>query len=212
MTFFDIHTHTIKKEKNVLSIVSGLFFKDDNLYSIGIHPWHIEDNYPDKLKILDSIVTEPNVLAIGEIGLDKVCKTDFELQKKIFLSQLALAEKYRKPVIIHCVRAFEEVLVLTKNINIPIIIHGFNRGFELAKQLTNRGFFLSFGKSLLDSYPKSQDAFEKSSLNHIFLETDESEFTIKEIYKQASIIKKLEPETLALHIELNFRKVFNGAR
>jgi len=208
---YDIHTHRICREEQVTSLISAPWTEDNNFYSVGIHPWHIKESYNEAIGFIDSIADKPNILAIGEIGLDKICKTDFELQKEVFLSQLALAEKHHKPVIIHCVRAFEEIMILTKNISVPIVIHGFNKRFVLAKQLTNRGFFLSFGKSLFDSYSKSQDAFEKSSLNHIFLETDESDFTIKEIYNRASEIKKLEPETLALQIELNFKKVFNGA-
>lgn len=211
MKFYDVHTHKVCEEQNVISIMSSSFPDDDKLCSAGIHPWHIKSDRTEKLALLDSIACKPNILAIGEIGLDKVCNTDFELQKVVFAKQLFIAQKHKKPVIIHCVRALDEMLSLTKIISVPMIIHGFNKGAELARQLLDRGFYLSFGKSLFDSNSKSADAFEKYPLTQVFLETDESDFTIKEVYKRASEIKKIELEVLSMQIELNFKKVFNGS-
>ncbi|MEI6055894.1 MAG: TatD family hydrolase [Lentisphaerota bacterium] len=210
MTYFDIHTHNINKEKDVVSIVSAPWAEGENFYNIGIHPWHINESYHEKLKHIDSIADKPNILAIGEIGLDKVCKTDFELQKEVFTKQIALAEKHHKPVIIHCVRAFEEVLALIKNVSVPVVIHGFNKGAELARQLTEKDFYLSFGKSLFDKNTKSIGALEETPLFQIFLETDDSDFDIKDIYKRAAEIKDMDIEVLAGQIEQNFKKVFRN--
>lgn len=208
--FYDVHTHKICKEENVISIISALWAEDNNFYSIGIHPWHIKCDYPEKLKFLDSIVDKPSILAIGEIGLDKVCETDFELQKIVFNEQVLIAEKHNKPVIIHCVRAFDEILLLSKKISIPVVIHGFNKGAELARQLTERGFYLSFGKSLFDKVTKPIESLKETSLSQIFLETDESDFNIKDIYKRAAEIKCMDIEILTRQIEQNFKKVFRN--
>lgn len=210
MTYFDIHTHNINKEKDVVSIVSAPWADGENFYSIGIHPWHIYSEYTRKLKFIDSIADKPNILAIGEIGLDKVCVTDFELQKEIFIKQLVLAENYHKPVIIHCVKAFEEVLALTRNLSVQLLIHGFNKGAELARQLTEKGFYLSFGKSLFDKTTKSIEALEETPLSQIFLETDDSGFNIKDIYMRVAEIKDINIEVLAVQIEQNFKKVFRN--
>ena len=209
MIFFDVHTHKINKEKDIVSILSCPWKEDESFYSAGIHPWHIKDNYLEELTKIDSIANKPSILAIGEIGLDRVCQTDFELQKKVFIAQLAIAQKHNKSVIIHCVRAYDEILNLTKGNKVPLIMHGFNKGTELARQFTEKGFYLSFGKSLLDKKSKSIDAFEKSPLDHIFLETDDSDFTVQELYKRASEIKRIEVETLALQIEYNFNLIIS---
>lgn len=208
MTFFDVHTHKIYKRTNVISIISAPWINDDNFYSAGIHPWYINNDHIEKINLLDAIADRPNILAIGEIGLDKACKTNFELQEKVFIEQLSVAQKHNKSVILHCVRAFDEVLHLTKEIKTPLVMHGFNKGCELAKQFIDRNFYLSFGKSIFDKTSKSIKTLEKIPLHRLFLETDESDFSILEIYKRASEIKGININDLIVGIEQNFREVF----
>ena len=151
MIFFNLHTHSYTNQDDVIEIVNQYPQEfDDSIpnYSIGIHPWYIAENRIDSdLQIIESKLQDQNCKAIGECGLDKRIEISMALQQMVFEKQLALAEKYQKPVIIHCVGAFQEVIAIKKkmNISVPLIIHGFSKNIEMANQLVKNGFYLSFG-------------------------------------------------------------------
>ena len=149
-----------------------------------------------------------NVLAIGECGLDRICNTDFKLQEKVFVEQILWANEIAKPLIIHCVKAHHEVLLLLKEFNrtSPVIFHGFNNKLETANKILEHGHYLSFGKQLLN--PAIENIFSKISLEKIFLETDDSEVAIDDIYKQAAKIKNISTERLSLQIKNNLNRIF----
>jgi TatD DNase family protein len=150
MIFFDVHTHNKIATKNIFSIVN----KYPNAsgftapFSIGIHPWFInKDKIEEELLSIKEKLKYKNCFALGECGLDKVAETDFELQKSVFRKQLQLSEKYKKPVIIHCVRSFQEIIELKKELK-PTqiwILHGFQKNLQVAKSLFKNGIVMSFG-------------------------------------------------------------------
>ena len=120
--FIDIHTHRLSDEVNVLSI-KNIISNQSNIpgrkdfYSIGLHPWYLnQENKLTDLEILESLVKNKNVLAIGEIGLDRICKTDFNFQMEMFELQISIAEKFNKPIITHCVKAFSELMSIKKRL------------------------------------------------------------------------------------------------
>ena len=167
MEFFNLHTHVFTNQPNMLELVNQYpqeFDASIPFYSIGIHPWFIvEERVESDLQIIESKLQEPNCLAAGECGLDKRIDIPMELQQSVFEKQLLLAEKYKKPVVIHCVAAFQE-LIDTKNrlqITVPIVIHGFSKKEQLAKQLLDNGFYISFGKYLLLN-PELESVFKMS--------------------------------------------------
>jgi len=208
--FINIHTHK-KEASNVLAIYNvdvSEKIPENSYFSIGIHPWSIQqNNLSEHLLILKQKLAKKNCLALGEIGLDKITKTDFDLQKEILIAQLKQNSNFNKPVIIHCVRAFSELTTITKNYDYSFIIHGFNKKNTLAKILIYKGFFLSFGKPLL--YNKTlQQTFKEMPLNQIFLETDDEDIPIEFIYKKAAEIKEILLKSLILAIDTNFEKIF----
>ncbi|MBL7935078.1 MAG: TatD family hydrolase, partial [Bacteroidia bacterium] len=147
--------------------------------------------------------------AIGECGLDKVIDIDLELQKKIFISQLNLAVKYQKPVIIHCVKAFDELMEICSlyHSKIPLIIHGFNKSLLLAKQLIDKGFYISLNHSI---FKKEDIDFSVLSLEKLFLETDNKEtISIEEVYQKAATGFQLHEDDLKEKIYSNFTTLFN---
>ena len=97
MPYIDIHTHQNVKNKFA---IRNFYPKDWHAaipyyYSIGIHPWYIDAaSLTDDLAIIDKALATKNCLALGECGLDKLSKTDFNLQKVVFEKQLLLAEKH----------------------------------------------------------------------------------------------------------------------
>jgi TatD DNase family protein len=154
---------------------------------------------------------EPNCLAVGECGLDKRIKIPFELQQTVFERQLLLAEQYQKPVVIHCVAAFQELIAIKKRlkISIPFVIHGYSKNEQLAKELVANGCYISFGKYLL-RLPQLESVFRAMPNDRFFLETDTDEQTIQEVYALAAQYKGLSVAQIKELVNTNFRKVFDS--
>lgn len=209
---YNIHTHKSSGAENVLEIVNQYpneFDASVKYFSIGIHPWHINVESEEKeLAIVAEKLQLPNCLALGECGLDKRIETPLEVQTQIFEKQLLLAKKYKKPVILHCVSAYQEVIAIKKKLHIeePMIIHGFSKNSQVAQSLLDNGFYLSFGKYLLRN-PELAMVFQKIPLDKFFLETDTIDETILDVYQKASEIKKINLETI---VESNFKKIFKS--
>lgn len=217
MHYFNLHTHQSVEDGSVLELVNQ--YPDDfdataDVFSIGIHPWHIkEDAIEAEMDVIASAIQQPNCLAIGECGLDKRIEMPLDLQRSVFEKQLLLAEEHRKPVIIHCVAAFQE-LIAVKNrldISVPMVIHGFSKGTELAKQLLREGFYLSFGKYLLQN-PDLETVLQSVPDDRFFLETDSSAESIVSVYELAAKYKNITLAELQNTIKHNFKTVFKNGR
>jgi len=199
MIFFNIHTHKPSHQTEVLEIVNQYpqeFDSSLSNYSIGIHPWYIvEDRIESDLQVIGNKLQENNCLAIGECGLDKRVATSMTLQLMVFEKQLALAEKFQKPVILHCVAAFQELIAIKKKLKltVPMIIHGFSKNIEVANQLVQNGFYLSFGKYLLFN-KELELVFNSIPNDRLFLETDTIEQDIREVYELAAKYKIIDLE------------------
>jgi TatD DNase family protein len=213
MKFYNLHTHQFSDLPNVLELVNQYPNEFDDMipnYSIGIHPWHIKgDTILSNLEILKSKLLDKKCLAVGECGLDKRIEIPMDSQQIVFENQLLLAEYYKKPVIIHCVAAFHELISIKKNkkITVPMIVHGFSKNSIIASQLIENGFYLSFGKALIQN-PDLETVFQSIPNERIFLETDTTSNEIQEVYALAAKYKKLEINTLKEIIEENFNRVF----
>ncbi len=213
MNFFNLHTHQSSIQVDVLELVNQYpqeFDASIPNYSIGIHPWHIvEDRIDEDLSIIESKLKDEKCLAIGECGLDKRIEYPIALQQMVFEKQLALAEKYRKPVVIHCVAAFQEVIATKKKmaISVPMIIHGFSKNKETAEQLIANGFYISFGKYLLRN-PELELVFKSILKERLFLETDTIEEGIAAVYELAARYKNIEMGEMKAIINANFDTVF----
>lgn len=213
MEFFNFHTHQFTNQPNILELVNQYpqeFDASIPFYSIGIHPWYIkEDQIDAELKIIEEKLQTKNCLAIGECGLDKRIEIPLEKQILVFEKQLALAEKYKKPVVIHCVAAFQEVIAIKKKlkISVPMIIHGFSKNSQIAEQLIKAGFYISFGKYLLRN-PELKSVFQNVPNDRFFLETDTIEEGINQVYDLASDYKNITIKELQEIISSNFADVF----
>jgi TatD DNase family protein len=133
-----------------------------------------------------------------------------KIQENVFASQMQLSEKFSKPMIIHCVKAYTDILRIKKKQKADMfwIIHGFNSSIEMAEQLINETCILSFGKFLFDTRSKARCVFEKINSEKFFLETDDHDFTIDEIYQKAAEIRNLSIGNLKSIQQQNCEKVF----
>lgn len=216
MREIDIHTHQFKSEtfiqiKNIFAQDLPLF-SDEGFYSTGIHPWHIEQvDMEQCLHSIELATDQKNILAVGECGLDLSITTDFAAQEWCFRKQIEIAEKYSKPLIIHCVRSFSELIKLKKELKttIPWIIHGFQGNEQTALQLIRHNFYFSVGESLLTNHLKKEILILLPP-DRLFLETDDHEISITKIYSLASQILKIDEETLSGIIQENFKRLFGS--
>lgn len=212
----DIHTHNEFSVEGVLC-VRNLFpsqvneYSPEGFYSLGIHPWYInEGSIEDETKILKTFASCSNLLAVGEAGLDKVRGADFALQVRVFRLQCMIAEEYCKPMIIHCVRAFNEVIAIWKELKpqFPRILHGFNARYEVAESLLRNGMYLSFGENILQEGSNAAFVLKEVPDNSFFLETDDSGVGIAEIYDKAAQIRSCSVWQLDSVVRNNFRNTF----
>lgn len=214
MKYFNLHTHQFTNQPDVLELVNQYPQEFDvaiPFYSIGIHPLFIDENrLDDDFEVVDQKLALPECLALGECGLDKRAETSFEIQKSVFEKQLIMAEKHQKPAVIHCVAAFQELIEIKKRlkITVPMIIHGFSKKVELAKQLIDNGFYVSFGKNLLRN-PELELVFKSIPNDRFLLETDMVEEGIQDVYALASKYKELELSELQKIVNKNFKAVFD---
>lgn len=188
-------------------------FAPNAYFSLGIHPWHIDTQDIDTaMQTFETCRHQPKLLAIGECGLDKCIATPLSRQAKIFERQIELAEHWQKPMIIHCVRAFNELMQTKKTANalVPWIIHGFNGSPELAEQLLEQDCYLSLGKALLNPKSKASLLLRALPLDRLFLETDAAiDVPIGAIYTAAAKIRGSTVANLRQEIFDNFKRVFS---
>lgn len=186
----DIHTHNAQTHAQTIE-------------TVGIHPWHAAIDDVAEVERL-----APSVDAIGEIGLDYACKVSREVQMAVFRTQLATAERLKKPVVLHCVRAFEDVMKTIGEYRLKaVIFHGFIGSKEQAQRAVNQGYYLSFGERTFRS-PKSIEALRSTPLSHLFVESDESPTPIEEIYTKIAELRDIEVGELLKATEVNFKRLF----
>lgn len=152
-----------------------------NIYlGVGLHPWWVSDDVAadDVVNIrqcLEKNLIQEKCVAIGECGLDAVIETPMQLQQQVLDIHLQLAQKISLPLIIHCRKAHNELLVQLKSFNLPAggVIHGFSGSYELAASYWDIGFRLGIGGTITyDRANKTRMAVKKLPLDAILLETD----------------------------------------
>ena len=167
----------------------------------GIHPWDADKgiNLPD-LSTAD---------IIGETGLDFASEVAREAQQRLFEWHLTKAERLQKPVVIHCVKAFEDVIKTLGNYSLTgVVLHGFIGSKEQAKRAIERGYYLSFGRRSLRS-PRTCEAIKATPIELIFCETDDDKtLDIVQIYNEVAKLKSLTFDELAEQIEINYKRLF----
>lgn len=190
---WDAHTHHPAEAKPNLRQIQSLRPEEalataptsPHVYrSVGLHPWHQEDLTERGLASLDIALRQPQVIALGEAGLDKVCDAPLAQQIHFFCEQISLAEDRELPVFIHLVRAQDELVRLKKELrpHQPWIIHGFRGKGTQAEQLLRQGFYLSFGaQAHIDTLSSAW------RVGRLLLETDDRPVpNISEVYEKTA--------------------------
>jgi TatD DNase family protein len=216
--YIDIHVHGGSPAAGVFFLES-LMAHEEKLpedipgvaYTFGIHPWFLnENNYKQQLDSVKNLVGDPGVIAIGEAGFDKLRGPSIELQRKVFEEQVALSEDLKKPVIIHCVRAWDELLAVRKKLKpgMPWLVHGFRGNTKLASQLLSKGMYLSIWYDFVIR-PESVGLLRALPKDRFFLETDGADVFIKTIYAKVANDLAVGVDLLKLNLLNNFYEFFN---
>lgn len=217
----DIHTHKIQyKNKDSLLIVNiDVLTRHTNIlpkktnYSIGLHPWSIDrvQDLTMTLELIDLLSKKENCFFIGETGLDYArIRESKELQKEIFKQHIYLAKKNHRPLILHCVKAYDETvkILVDEKFNLPVVFHDFNGSKEIMEViLKQENFYLSLGRALWRKNSRILKYLNKIPLERIFFETDDSQIEIKEVYQHYCLITGQKEELVIKQIICNFKKI-----
>lgn len=185
MELLDIHTHN-KECDSQSSILNSNEYITGRRISMGIHPWNISSDWEKQFAIIRANACKENVCVIGECGTDKLkSPANEELQQEVFRAHATLAEEAGKPLIIHCVKGFDTIIALHKEISPKQawIIHGFRGKPQQAEQLIKNGFYISFGDKF------NIDSVKATPLERLFIESDESKKSIDKIYDEIAKVK-----------------------
>ncbi len=173
------------------------------LRTAGVHPWHA-----DSESVEQSLSHLEGVQAIGEIGLDFACGVNRDKQMEIFQIQLQAAERLQLPVVLHCVKAFEPTMRLLSKYRLAgVVFHGFIGSPEQARQALAKGYHLSFGERTFAS-PRTLAALRITPLGQLFVETDQSDLPIEEIYTRIAAARGEEVALLQRNTLHNYEHLF----
>lgn len=214
--YIDIHSHQINALDDRVEVLNVypdklVNFQDDGLYSLGVHPWFIPEKGVGKLlDIVSDLSKKEEIVAIGECGLDKLSNTPFDVQEFVFQKHIEIAEKVQKPLIIHCVRSFNELVQfkITSGSAVDWIVHGFNSNLQVADMLLRHELYLSFGKALLNPESNASKVIPQIEDELYLLETDDSNTGIDDVYRAASERVHMDLDILKLSMQTNFINCF----
>ncbi len=189
MTLIDFHTHH--------ESLQGEIVLQQDVNTWGIHPWHAIGE--------EHIAFPPgNWLAIGECGLDRLCATPWDIQQQAFRRQILLSETHRLPLILHCVKAQDELLALRKKLRpeMPWILHGFRGKPMQLQQLLRHGLYISFGPLF------HEGSVRLCPLERLLIETDDRPIAVREVYDRIASLRGISVDDLAARMQENYRILF----
>ena len=141
--------------------------------AIGIHPEYVNGYTQEDLNFVEEHLNDDKVIAIGEIGLDyHYGKEDKDKQIELFEYQLALAEKYNKPVIVHSRDATQDTIECMKKYKVRGVMHSFSGSYETAQIYLKMGLLLGINGVITFKNCNLKDVYDKIDLSNIVLETD----------------------------------------
>lgn len=200
LDFCQLHT----THKGDINAICRTVNERGNSIALGIHPWNTGSLPPEYTETMRTVVQKcPSIMFIGEAGLDKTRPIDMNQQEEVFVSQIELSEVSGLPMVIHCVKAFDELLRIRKLLS-PIqkwIIHGFRGKPDQARQLLRAGLDISLGEHFNIEVPRVVP------LNHLWVETDMSDKPLLSVYSAISEAMGIKPELLAENIHQRFSEL-----
>lgn len=205
--YTNTHTHfSFSKENEIRNVEPGE--RADYFHSVGIHPWKADSVLvSDVIDVLVKSINE-QTLAIGECGLDGMKGPAIPVQSPIFEQHILLSEEIKLPLIIHCVKAWNELHALRKKYNPvqPWIFHGFLK-YGILHQVVRSGMMISLGTGIIH-HPKREEIVQHIPDHQLLLETDDVQIEIKQVYEGVAALKKISLHDLKNQVNTNFKNTF----
>lgn len=194
-TIIDIHTHNPLAPNNAILSVEPTAFNPQpgRYYSVGIHPWNSDRISNEILDSLSEIAQHPQVVAVGETGLDSLRGASLDRQIEIFKAHIIVATNVCKPVVAHMVRTSQQLIKAWRDISpqgIALIVHGMRGNDNVARNLVDAGCYLSFGAHF------NPAALRITPLNRILAETDEAPVSIEAVIENMAQVLSLSSSEL----------------
>lgn len=218
--FLNFHAHQqLPADQEI--VIQSLFLQEDLMapvsdkifFTSGLHPWHADRLPKEQIrKKLSELINSKLILAVGEAGIDRLKGPDIETQLESFKIQIEIAEEFNLPLIIHSVKAHNEVLKLRKEYKpkVPWVIHHFNGSKQMAFDLIDHGFYLSVSHHIRNEHAKLSSYFNELPIKKIFLETDDFRVEIKDLYHIAAEKLDMGLEGLKKQFMLNLKTLINA--
>lgn len=208
MYLFDVHTHNIRDGKRFEQVVSidirqalELGLDPIGPFSIGVHPWYIDEIVIDEAyDLIKTFASHEYCMSLGEMGLDRTIDTPIERQMEVFETQLKLAKDAEvNSVVIHCVRAYPDVLNLIKKVNYrgTLIFHDYNGNPDMTVQMLKYNSYFSYGAKLFKESTGGFRSFTHIPNHRLLLETDDmADKQIEDIYERAAELLNMDLKKL----------------
>ena len=208
MTIFNFHTHDTAAHDAIISVSPSCFDPHSGLlYSVGIHPWNTIGDLQQEWDLLETFCHHQQVVAIGETGLDTLRGAPLDIQIEIFKRHIDMAEQIGKPIIVHCVRAWQELITTWRSTaphHVSLAVHGFRGNAAIAKQLMKESFYLSFGEHF------NAEALAVTPHDRIMIENDDSNSDIATIAASAAQALELSTEQVKALVNNNAHWFFSN--
>lgn len=185
MKYIDFHTHHVPTATDVIAVLDG---RD----TWGVHPWRADETF---------VVPElKDKIAIGECGLDAACGVSMDKQLKVFTQQVELSEQEERPLIIHCVKALDQLLRLRRELHptMPWMFHGFRGKPQQLRSLLAAGFYISFG------FHYNEESLNLCPIERLMLETDANDCSIVNLYKDVTKLRGISMSSLCTAMAENY--------
>ena len=186
-SILDFHTHRLDATGALIAVDPRRFDpQPGKWYSVGFHPWdNVENLANSDFDLLRQCAGHPQVLAVGETGIDRLRGGDLEKQEAAFVRHLQLARELRKPVVVHNVRATQDILDARRSArldDVTLVIHGMRGNANVARTLLDAGCYLSYGPRF------NAEALQATPPDHLLIETDDSDTPITDVATQVALI------------------------
>lgn len=204
----NIHTH--RRHSEAIELVNLRVGVESSRplspFSAGLHPWDI-----GAVKSIETAIETVALLlpdAVGEIGLDWSIDTDRSIQLTVFERQLVVAVQLDRPVVIHCVRAQNDILKLLDRYHCSRVVwHNYVGSAQQVDALVERGHYLSAGYNSLHS-PKTVNALKNIDIHSLFIETDDRDYPVDFAYRNVSEQLGIDYDAMVEQIYGNYLKLF----
>lgn len=208
--YVDVHTHKRGKDIYLLDISDGRLAEEGELCSAGIQPMFIGTSEP--VKRIEEWAERKRIVAVGEAGFDRNSETGIAAQTELFEEEVRISETYKLPLIIHCVKAFPELLAVYKKMRPrqAWIIHGYNNNRQILDELLKHGLYISAGKKVFVETSNIRQLLPFIPLEQLFIETDDSDYTIEEVYAKVADLLRIPLDMLIRCMYRNWLSVFSG--